>query len=254
MRSDLFAPQHAEAQVQHPGMTLQNSKMLKIALNGEIMARQGSMVAYQGRIGFEAVGPGGITKFLKQAVTGEGIPLMKASGQGDLFLADAASDVFLIDLEGGHDGLTINGKNVLAFEPSLSWDIRRVQGVGMLSTAGLFNCVFTGRGRIAITCKGTPVVLNVDQPTYSDPQSAVCWSASLQTGFHRADQMGLGTLLGRSTGERFTMAFSGQGFVVVQPSEEVPLSTLAGTGSGNQSGQSGMGGVGGLLGDILGGR
>jgi uncharacterized protein (AIM24 family) len=176
---------------------------------------------------------------------------MKASGQGDLFLADAASDVFLIDLEGGHDGLTINGKNVLAFEPSLSWDIRRVQGVGMLSTAGLFNCVFTGQGRIAITCKGSPVVLNVDQPTYADPQSAVCWSASLQTGFHRADQMGLGTLLGRSTGERFTMAFSGQGFVVVQPSEEVPLSTLAGTGSGHQAGQ---GGVGGLLGDILGGR
>jgi hypothetical protein len=27
---------------------------------------------------------------------------------------------------------------------------------------------------------GTPVVLTVDQPTYADPQVAVCWSASLQ--------------------------------------------------------------------------
>ena len=115
---------------------------------------------------------------------------MRCTGAGDMFLADLASDIHLIDLEGGHDGLTINGKNVLAFEPTLSYDIRRVQGAGMLSNAGLFNCVFSGQGRIAITTKGTPVVLQVDQPTYADPQAAVCWSASLQTGFHRADQFG----------------------------------------------------------------
>ena len=124
-----------------------------------------------------------------------------------MFLADLASDIHLIDLEGGHDGLTINGKNVLAFEPTLAYDIRRVQGAGMLSNAGLFNCVFSGRGRIAITTKGSPVVLQVDQPPDADPQAAVCWSASLQTGFHRADQFGLGTLIGRSIGEAFTMSF-----------------------------------------------
>ena len=54
------------------------------------------------------------------------------------------------------------------------------------------------------------MVLQVDQPTYADPQAAVAWSASLQTGFHRADQFGLGTLIGRSTGEAFTMSFNGQ--------------------------------------------
>ena len=40
------------------------------------------------------------------------------------------------------------------------------------------------------------MVLNVDQPTYVDPQAAICWSANLQTGYHRAEQLGLGTLLG----------------------------------------------------------
>jgi len=65
-------------------------------------------------------------------------------------------------------------------------------------------------------------VLNVDQPTFVDPQAAIAWSASLQTGFHKAEQFGLGTLLGRTTGERFTMSFAGQGFVIVQPSEEPP--------------------------------
>jgi uncharacterized protein (AIM24 family) len=250
VRSDLFNPSRAETQA--AGMTLQNSKMLKVGLNGEVIARQGTMVAYQGQMDFTALGSGGVAGFLKQKLTGEGIPLMKVTGRGDLFLADLASDVFTIDLDHG-DGLTINGKNVLAFEPTLQWDIRRVQGAGYLSNAGLFNCVFTGHGRIAITCKGSPVVLNVDQPTFADPQAAVCWSASLQTGFHRADQLNLGTLLGRSTGEAFTMSFAGQGFVVVQPSEELPMNALAGTGSGNAGGQNDPG-LGGVIGGLLGGR
>jgi uncharacterized protein (AIM24 family) len=253
MRSDLFAPSHAEAQTTKAGLTLQNSKMLKVALNGDVIARQGAMVAYQGQMSFEGLGSGGIGKFIKQQLTGEGIPLMRATGQGDLFLADRAADIFLIDLEGQNDGLTINGANVLAFESTLSWDLHRVQGAGMLSTSGLFNCLFTGAGRIAITCKGSPVVLNVDQPTYADPQAAVCWSAGLRTGFHRADQLGLGTLLGRSSGEAFTMSFTGQGFVVVQPSEEAAGSLVGGTGSGQQAGTTGSG-LGGVLGGMLGGR
>jgi uncharacterized protein (AIM24 family) len=247
MRSQLFSPQNAEAQTQHPGMTLQNSKMLKIALHGEMLVRQGSMVAYQGNVHFEALGSGGVGKFLKQQFTGEGVPLMKCSGAGDVFLADLASDIHIIDLDGPHDALTINGKNVLAFDPTLTYDIRRVQGAGMLSNAGLFNCVFQGQGRIAVTTKGTPVVLNVDQPTYADPQAAVCWSAGLQTGFHRADQLGLNTLIGRTTGEAFTMSFAGQGFVVVQPSEELPGSLMGGTGGGGQAG-----GAGSIIGGFLG--
>jgi uncharacterized protein (AIM24 family) len=80
--------------------------------------------------------------------------------------------------------------------------------MGMLSSAGLFNCVFSGAGRIAVTTEGAPVVLQIDQPTYVDPQAAVCWSANLQTGYHRAEQLGIGTLIGRTTGEAFTMSWA----------------------------------------------
>ncbi|MEV4621788.1 AIM24 family protein [Asanoa sp. NPDC049573] len=243
MRSALFSAENLEKESEQPGMRLQNSKMLKIELNGECMARTGSMVAYQGQVQFQALGSGGIGKFLKQKLTGEGVPLMKVSGRGDVFLGDRAADIHLVDLDHG-DHLSINGANVLAFDSSLQYDIKMVQGMGMLSSAGLFNCVFSGQGRIAITTKGTPVVLSVDQPTYVDPQAAICWSAGLQTGYHRADQLGIGTLLGRSTGEAFTMSFAGQGFVVVQPSEEPP-GGLAGASGGQQ--QSG-GVLGGLLG------
>jgi uncharacterized protein (AIM24 family) len=242
MRSELFAASNLEQESAQPGLRLQNSKMLKVELNGEVYGRVGSMVAYQGNVQFQAQGSGGIGKFLKSKLTGEGVPLMKMTGQGDVFLADMASDIYLIDLEGPQDALSINGKNVLAFEPSLSWDIKMVQGMGMASSAGLFNCVFSGQGRLAITCKGTPVILNVDQPTYADPQAAIAWSHSLQTGYHRADQMGLGTLLGRSTGEAFTMSFAGQGFVVVQPSEE-----MIGLAAGGGQQQGGV--LGGLLGN-----
>ncbi len=251
MRSDLFSPQNAEAQMQQPGMKLQNGKMLKVSLNGEMLVRQGSMVAYQGNVQFQGLGASGVGQYVKQHLTGEGVPLMKCSGVGEIFIADLASDIHLIDLEGPHDGLTINGKNVLAFEPTLSYDIRPLQGAGMLSNAGLFNCVFSGKGRIAITTKGSPVVLQVDQPTYADPQAAVAWSASLRTGFHRADQFGLGTLVGRATGEAFTMSFSGQGFVVVQPSEEIPGSFVSGTGGGKQAGTAGSA-AGQILGNFLG--
>ncbi len=245
MRSALFSAENLEKESAQPGMRLQNSKMLKIELNGDCMARTGAMVAYQGQVQFQALGSGGMSKWIKQKMTGEGVPLMRLTGRGDVFLAERAQDVHIIDMEPG-DALTINGRNVLAFDSTINYDIKMVQGLGMLSTAGMFNCVFSGAGRIAITTEGAPVVLRVDQPTFADPQAAVCWSASLQTGYHRAEQLGLGTLLGRRTGEGFTMSFAGQGFVVVQPSEEPPPGMLAGGGSGQQ--QSGGGLLGGLLG------
>lgn len=248
MQSDLFSPDHAE--VTGPGIQKQGGKMAKVAMTGgEVLARAGSMIAYQGDLRFEALGSGGIGNLIRQRLTGEGVPLMKVTGRGDLFLANAASDVHLIDLDGS-DGLTINGANVLAFDSSLSYRIARVSGAaGHASNAGLFNCEFTGRGRIAITTEGTPVVLTVDQPTYADPQAAVAWSASLQTGLKTNDTFNIGTLMGRSTGERVTLSFSGRGFVVVQPSELPPGGFLGGTGSGEQAGTGG-----GVLGGLLGGR
>ncbi|WP_238847225.1 AIM24 family protein [Nocardia arthritidis] len=245
MQSELFAQKHAE--VAGAGIQVQGSKMIRVGLNGEVMARAGSMVAYQGDLHFQALGAGGIGRAIQQRLTGEGVPLMKVSGRGDLFLANAATDVHIIDLD-GTDGLTINGANVLAFDPTLTYNIRMVQGAaGFTSNAGLFNCVFTGRGRIAITTHGHPVVLNVDQPTYADPQAAVAWSSSLQTGIKRNDSFGLGRLIGRSTGEGITLSFSGHGFVIVQPSEVPTGGIIGGAGGGERAGEN-SGILGGLFG------
>jgi len=213
MRSQLFGS-HTESTAEDGAMALQNPRMLRIALNGELMARQGAMIAYQGAFDFAFQG-GGVAKFLKKALTGEGVPLMRCTGQGDLFLADDASEIHLIDLDG--DSVTVNGRNVLAFEPGLQWDIRRVEGASMFS-GGVFNTVFTGRGRLAVTAHGTPVVLDTSQvPTFVDLQSAIAWSSNLQTSVRRT--AGAGALIGRGSGEAFQLALAGPGFVVVQASE-----------------------------------
>lgn len=216
MRSDLF---HNAETVSEPGsFVLQNKRMLKVRLSsagGHFFALQGSMVAYQGNVDFSYEGSGGMSKFFKKAFTGEGMNLMKVSGDGDVFIARDADEIFLLMLEGG-DSVTVNGSNVLAFESTLQWDIKRVEGASMVS-GGLFNTTFSGTGVLAITVHGTPVVLNVDVPTYVDMQSAVLWSTSLQSGVRKTVKMS--AMIGRGSGEAYQLALTGQGFVVVQASE-----------------------------------
>jgi uncharacterized protein (AIM24 family) len=213
MRSNLFGA-HLEVE-SSDGMSLQNPRLLKAALDGELLARQGAMVAYQGKIEFAFEGAGGMKRFLKKALTGEGVPLMRCRGTGDLFLAHNGDELHLIDLDG--DSLTVNGANVLAFEPGLTWDIRKVEGASVLS-GDVFDMVFTGTGRIALSACGTPVVLDASQaPTYADLQSAIAWSSSLKTRLVRT--AGASALIGRGSGEAFQLAFEGEGLVVVQASE-----------------------------------
>ena len=240
MRSQLFGQ---ALPVSSPeSFTLQNSKMLRVSMNGGgVMAKQGSMVAFQGDVQFDYQSAGGLGKMLKKAVTGEGVELMRCTGRGDVFFADLASDVHVIDIDPG-DGISVNGVSVLAFEPSLQWDIKMVQGAGMVS-GGLFNTVFTGQGKLAITTKGTPVVLSVDQPTFVDTDAVVAWSASLQTSI-RTGGFKAASLLGRSSGEAFQMGFAGQGWVIVQPAENPPRM------AGQQGGGGGQPGLGGMLGRL----
>jgi uncharacterized protein (AIM24 family) len=214
MRSSFFG--NMEQGQQLPGhFALQNSKMLRVHLNGEVLARQGSMVAFQGQMDFSYEGAGGVGKFIKKAMTGEGAPLMRVKGQGLLFVAENATDIHLFYLE--NEALTVNGRNILAYDPHLTSDIQRVQGAG-IAAGGLFNTTLTGTGWVAVTAHGTPVMLDTGRaPTFADGQSAVCWSAGLHVGVNRTIKAS--ALIGRGSGEAMQLAFQGQGFVLVQASE-----------------------------------
>ena len=208
---------------------LQNSKLLKVELNQvTIQAKLGSMVAYQGDVTFEHAGAGGVGRFMKKALTGEGQSLMKMSGTGEVFLADDAQDVHLIYLE--DDKVTVNGPNLLAFDSGIDWDIERVQGASSMMGGGLFNTSLKGTGWVAILSDGPPVLLNVaSAPTFADAQAAITWSSGVTTSMKTDFKMK--NLIGKGSGEAIQMAFSGQGWVLVQPSEGRVTPTSGGSNS-----------------------
>ncbi len=204
--------------------TVQNQHLVKVELSETtVMARSGAMVAYQGQVRFEHKG-GGVGRLLKKAATGESLRLMTASGSGELFLANQAMLVHVIRLD--DEGVTLNGANILAFESGIDWDIKRVTGgaAGMLA-GGLFNVHLRGTGQVAICSDGIPVKLSVSEAaTFADPQAAVAWSEGVSTSM-KAD-MQAKSLIGLGSGESIQIGFSGEGWVLVQPSEGRP--TLAG--------------------------
>jgi uncharacterized protein (AIM24 family) len=226
--------------------SLQNSKLLKVELSDvTIQAKLGSMVAYQGQVAFEHAGSGGMSRMVKKAVTGEGAQLMKIAGTGEVFLADMAQDVHLIKLE--DDFVTANGANVLAFDAGIDWDIKKVEGVSGMLGGGLYNMELRGTGWVALVSDGPPLLIEVDgQETCADPQAAITWSSGLSTSV-KAD-VNVKTLIGRGSGETLQVAFSGTGWVLIQPSEGPVHGATAG-GGGSSSSQSGVGGA---LGGILG--
>lgn len=201
--------------------TMQNKRLLKIELSETtVMARSGAMVAYQGDVKFEHTG-GGMGRLLKKAATGESLRLMKASGSGEVFLANRAMLVHIIKLD--NDSITTNGRNVLAFEEGIDWDITRVKGgaAGMLA-GGLFNVGLKGTGMVALVSEGEPVLLDVaEAPTFADPQAAIAWSGGVETTF-KAD-MQAKSLIGLGSGESIQVGYSGSGWVLVQPSEGPPV-------------------------------
>ena len=222
---------------------LQNSKLLKVRLDqGTIQAKLGSMVAYQGEVSFEHAGSGGMSRMLKKAVTGEGARTMKMTGSGEVFLADLGQDVHLLQLE--NEKITVNSANLLAFDADIDWDIERVQGASGMMGGGLFNTALKGSGYVAILSDGPPVMLDVaSAPTFADAQAAITWSEGVSTSI-RTDFKALKNLTGRGSGETIQMAFSGSGWVLVQPSE----GRLEGSGGGGGSSTGG-----GMLGNLLNG-
>jgi uncharacterized protein (AIM24 family) len=199
-------------------MSNHGAKICKVIMQPgqDLFARTGAMIAYEGLIDFNP-NPPQLGSIVRSWATGEGVPLMTATGQGELYLADYGKEVVVMQLTG--EALSVNGKNILAFDTSLHWGIERVKGVSMLSGMGMFNVVLRGQGWAAITSKGNPVVLDTrEAPTFVDTDALVAYTEGLHVQPRRTAR--LGGLIGRGSGEAFQLGFSGQGFVVVQPSED----------------------------------
>jgi len=201
---------------------LEKPAMLEVNLkNQKILAKAGSMVAYIGNVDFKREGllSKGLGGLLKKAISGEGTSLMHAAGTGKLYLADEGKKVKIIKLQ--NESIFVNGNDVLALEESIKNEIKMLKSVAGMMSGGLFQVKLSGSGYIAITTHGEPILLRVsaNQPVYTDPNTTVAWSENLSPNIKT--NLTFGSFIGRGSGESFQLEFFGEGWVLVQPYEEV---------------------------------
>ncbi len=216
----VFLARTAQRDQGHGVFELESPRLLEVNLSGRMNIKTGSMVAYVGHIQFRREGmlDQGVGNLLKKAVSGEGMRLTYAEGQGKLYLADQGKKVIILSLQ--NESLVVNGNDVLAFEPTLPHKITLMRRIAGMISGGLFNVRFDGSGLLAITSHFEPLTLRVHpgQPVITDPNATIAWTGGL-TPQLKTD-ISLRTFLGRGSGESLQMLFEGEGYVVVQPFEE----------------------------------
>jgi uncharacterized protein (AIM24 family) len=200
--------------------TQQNPKMVRADLSqagGQpVLARQGSMVLYQGKVDFSYKGAGFAGRIVGN-MTGQEMQLMRCTGGGQVFFAENAAYLHPIELQG--DAICVSAENVLAFDESLQHEVRRIEGHGIPGGA-LFTMQFHGTGTVIVKTHGTPVVLPVTPTTYADSNAIVAWSAAAQVIVSSQVRLRRSAYPGHS-GETVNLQFRGApgNFIVVQPYE-----------------------------------
>lgn len=201
---------------------LESSHLLEVKLKGRVWSKAGSMVAYVGDVRFSRQGimEQGLGNLLKKAISGEGMQLMKMEGNGRVYVADAGKKITLLRLAG--EAIYVNGNDVLAFEDGIESNITMMKRMAGMLSGGLFNMKLSGNGVVAITSHYEPLTLRVSAasgPVFTDPNATVAWSGGLSPEI--VTNISLGSLLGRGSGESIQLKFAGDGWVVVQPYEEI---------------------------------
>ncbi|MFJ3515609.1 MULTISPECIES: AIM24 family protein [unclassified Streptomyces] len=220
MQSALFA--HAEAQSQER-YAIQNPQLLRVSLTGsdDVLARKGAMVAYQGLIDFDGEYQTTSQRNARRS-TGEGLDLMRCSGQGTVYLANLAQYVHVVDVD--QEGLTVDSSYVLALDSTLHTEVIAVDSQYGISGSGKYQLNITGRGKVALMTSGQPLMMHVTPDKYVnvDADAIVAWSTSLRVQMQaQTHSSGVWRRRG-NTGEGWELSFLGTGFALVQPSEVLP--------------------------------
>ncbi|MCW5250463.1 MULTISPECIES: AIM24 family protein [unclassified Streptomyces] len=220
MQSPLFA--HNDQQSRER-WSLQNKHMLRVLLEGhdDILARKGTMVAYQGLVEFDAEFQGD-GQARARAHTGEGLDLMRCHGQGTVYLANLAQYVHVMEVE--PEGLTVDSAYVLAMDSSLHYEVIAVDSQYGISGSGKYQLNITGHGSVALMTSGAPLLMRVTPDKYvnCDADAIVAWSTGLRVQMQaQTHSSGVWRRRG-NTGEGWELSFMGNGFALVQPSELLP--------------------------------
>ncbi|GLF94720.1 AIM24 family protein [Streptomyces yaizuensis] len=203
---------------------LQGSKVLAVDLTGDaVKAKNGSMVAYDGRMAFKKLSGGGegIRGMVTRRITGEQMTVMEVKGEGTCWFADRATEINLVGLHS--DKLYVESSNLLCAEASLRTGTSFTGLRGGASGQGLFTTTVEGSGQVAIMSDGPAVLLRVtpQYPLSVDPGAYIAHQGSLQQKFQSG--VTFRSFIGESGGEAFQIRFEGDGLVYVQPSERITV-------------------------------
>ncbi|MGW0467090.1 AIM24 family protein [Streptomyces sp. NPDC003027] len=225
MQSPLF--NYAEQQSQER-YVVQNPQLLRVALNGQddILARKGAMVAYQGLVDFdgEYQTP---TQRRAHARTGEGLDLMRCSGQGTVYFANLAQYIHVVEVE--QEGMTVDSAYVLALDSTLHTEVIAVDSQYGISGSGKYQLNISGRGKVALMTSGQPLMMQITPEKYVnvDADAIVAWSTGLRVQMQAQTTNSNVRRRRGNTGEGWELSFLGQGYALVQPSEVMPPQNAA---------------------------
>lgn len=113
-----------------------------LQLNGEFYIQSGSFVAASPSVNLDTKWGGAKTFF-----GGEGLFILKASGSGDLIFSSFGA-IHEVQVSGNY---TVDTGHIVAFEPTLTFNVRKVGGLKSLFLSGEgLVCDFSGKGRLYI--------------------------------------------------------------------------------------------------------
>ncbi|MFD7918814.1 AIM24 family protein [Streptomyces sp. NPDC059740] len=203
---------------------LEGSKVLAVDMAGDaVKAKNGAMVAYEGRMSFKKMTGGGegLRGMVTRRLTGEQMTVMEVKGHGTCYFADRATQINLVTLHG--EKLYVEASNLLCTDAALRTGTTFTGLRGASQGNGLFTTTVEGSGQAALTSDGPAVVLRVtrDHPLQVDPGAYVAHTGELRQ--HLQSGVTFRTFMGEGSGEAFQIRFEGEGLVYVQPSERNTL-------------------------------
>ena len=147
---------------------------------------------------------------IARRVTGENIPLMKVTmnGNSETYYACNAQHVLIYRLAPG-ETVSVESENILAFTQDCKYSVRFI-GSGVLSQKGLATSTLTAEGRDAYVA-----ILTVD------PDAVICWMGNGPCDPHIKTDVNWKTFIGQASGESYSFEWHGgmPVTVIVQPSE-----------------------------------
>ena len=175
---------------------------LEINLANSVYVKKGTVSSYSGNLKFTA--ESGLLGTTAQT-------LVKASGQGKIFVYEKGRKAFLLDLS--EEFIYVEGSNVLALEDTLSYRVEPIYDSAYqrkIDTLKIF-----GRGSLAISTNIEPLTLRVTRelPLSISSTALVAWTGNLIPTV--VDDKLLENVMIENTGDGgFKIRFEGDGVVV----------------------------------------